>query len=306
MATVLVVGWGPRVLLVGEAESEIAEFPWDADPARAAARRVELRPEDLPGDLVRRVGRLPRETAICAAGGRLTSALEARIHRSVARASLGAIRSARSRSFGTPPESERTYVRAVAAAELVRALRAPEEILITLAREEERVERAAGREARAAESFLPVEGSLLERYAEDWKTARSEYAAHHARLLATLEAEARRVLPNLSQLVGPRVAARILAESGSLEGLGRMAAPRLQLLGSRRRPSPDRGPRYGVLYRADRMADLPLARRGAYARSLAALAAIAARADVMTHRDIVANLLARRDRRLEQLRKRRR
>ena len=125
-------------------------------------------------------------------------------------------------------------------------------------------------------------------------------------LRRTLESEARLRVPNLAAVVGPRVGARLVAAAGGISELARMPAPRIQLLGSRRRPSPERGPRFGVLYRADRMADVPIGRRGAYARTLAALAAIAIRADAHTHRDISAGLVARRDRRVETLRRRRR
>jgi RNA processing factor Prp31 len=52
------------------------------------------------------------------------------------------------------------------------------------------------------------------------------------------------------------------------------------------------------------MADVPAGRRGAYARSLGALAAIAVRADATTRSAISKGLVARRDRRIEQLRKR--
>ena len=304
MASVLVVGWGPQIALLGPADSETREFPWGPDPERGAVRRAGLLPEDLPGDLVRRILELPDATVLHATGSRLASALEARSHRRVVLASLATVRLARSRLRAPSPDIERTFLRAVAARELQRSLCSPEEVLITLAREEERLERAVGREERAAESFLTVDGSLLERYAQDWKAARTGFTTHHARLLATLESEARRVLPNLSQLIGPRVAARMLSASGGLAILGRMSASRLQLLGSRRRPSPDRGPRFGVIYRADRMAEVPLGRRAAYARSLAALAAIAARADATTRHDLTSNLMARRDRRVEELRRR--
>jgi RNA processing factor Prp31 len=60
-----------------------------------------------------------------------------------------------------------------------------------------------------------------------------------------------------------------------------------------------------VIRLADRMSDVPDDRRGAYARSLAALAVIAARADAYTHADLTPSLLARRDRRVETLRRRR-
>ncbi|MGC2360391.1 MAG: hypothetical protein WA691_08845, partial [Thermoplasmata archaeon] len=91
---------------------------------------------------------------------------------------------------------------------------------------------------------------------------------------------------------------------GGVAALARMRAGRIQLLGTRRRPSPDRGPRYGILYRAYGMSDVPPGRRGAYARSLGAMAAIAVRADASTRATISNGLVARRDRRIAQLQSR--
>ncbi len=163
-----------------------------------------------------------------------------------------------------------------------------------------------GREARAAESFIPVPDSPLDRHLVAWGRARGALGDLEEALRETLESEAHRLVPNLSAVVGPRTAARLVALAGGVGALARMPSARIQLLGSRRRPSPERGPRFGILYRADRLADVPIGRRGAYARSLAALAAIAVRADASTHRDISAGLVARRDRRVEALRRRRR
>lgn len=303
---VVAVGRGPRIFLIETPADRLVGIPWDVDPGRAAIRRAELRPEDLPEDLVRRLDLLPPGTTLAAAGPILCEALSRRARRPVEPASVASLR--RVRVFLPPlaADTERTFLRSVATRRLERALRSPAEIVITLAREEERVERALGREERAAESFLTVPDSPLESYVRDWTSARGSIAMHHARLLASLEHEARSVLPNLSRVVGPRVAARLLAASGSLATLGRMSAPRLQLLGSRRRPSAERGPRFGVLYRAERMDEVPLGRRGAYARSLAAIAAIAARADASTGRDISTRLVERRDRRIAELQRRRR
>ena len=165
------------------------------------------------------------------------------------------------------------------------------------------MERAVGREARAAEAFVAVPETPLNHHLPAWDRARSALGELEEALRRTLEAEARRLVPNLSAVVGPRTAARLVASAGGIAALARMPSARIQLLGSRRRPSPERGPRFGLLYRADRLAEVPIGRRGAYARSLAALAAIAVRADASTHRDIGAELVARRDRRVEMLRR---
>jgi nucleolar protein 56 len=267
--------------------------------------RAPLR-EELPRGLVEAVSRLEGEVRLIAAEPVLAAEITRVVGRQTLEPTRDEFRSARARLPVPEASAERAYILTVARQALERALRAPDEILITLAREEERVERALGREERAAEAFVPIPHSPIEEYSLAWEGARAALARHHEALRATVEAEARSVLPNLSSLVGPRVAARLLAAAGGLPALGRMRAPRLQLLGSRRRPSADRGPRYGLLYRAERMEEVPLGRRGAYARSLAALASIAARADALTGADISAPLLARRDRRVDDLRKRRR
>jgi hypothetical protein len=304
--TAVVVGNGPRFFLVRIPRGEAAGFPWDADPERAAARRLGGRAEDLPSGLVASVSELPSDVKVVTADPTLAMNLAVRSRRAAGVADLSELRAARSQVPRVEFETERGFVRAVARQALEQALRSPEEVLVTLAREEERVERALGREARAREALTQVPGSPLEAHRATWEAAEEALEEHHRRLLSALETDARALLPNLSALVGPRVAARLLAAAGSLATLGRISAPRLQLLGSRRRPSPERGPRYGVLYRADRMTDLPTGRRGAYARSLSALAAIAARADASTRRDLSKALIARRDRRVEDLRRSRR
>lgn len=293
-AAAVVVGSGPRLFLVTLPDGPVRPFP-----------RAPLR-EELPRGLVDLLSRLGKDVRVVVGEPSLGSEVAGVIGRPVVEPTRGELRSARARLPLPEPAAERTYVLAVARQTLERALRAPDEILITLTREEERLERALGREQRAAEAFVPIPGSPIEEYSVAWEGAREALARHHGTLRATVEAEARAVLPNLSAVVGPRVAARLLAAAGGMAALGRMRAPRLQLLGSRRRPSADRGPRYGLLYRADRMEDVPLGRRGAYARSLAALASIAARADALTQTDISARLVARRDRRVDDLRKRRR
>ena len=202
------------------------------------------------------------------------------------------------------PAEERELALALAHAALEEALRSPEETLISLAREEERVERALRREGGAAEQFLTAPGSSLEAYVAEWGKFRERFEEHHARLLARLERAAEEVVPNLSAVVGPRVAARLVAQAPGLSALARMSAARLQLLGARRRPSTSRGPRFGLLFRAERMTDVPADRAGALARSVAALAVIAARADATTHAALGPLLVGRRDRRIERLRRR--
>ncbi len=306
MRPAVVLAAGPRIVLVDlEPPGDLRPFPLGATPGEAAERFAALEDGAFPDPLLRAVRALPPGREVAVVPPRWTIPLSRGTGRAVRVAALGEARAARTAVDSVAGPDDRTFRRTVARAALARAMAAPEEVLIALAREEERVERAVGREARAAEAFVAVPSTALAEYAPAWADARAALAGHHARLSTLLERSVRDLAPNLAALVGDRVAARLVAAAGGIGPLGRMAAPRLQLLGARRRPSTGRGPRFGILYRAARMPDVPPGRRGAFARSLAALAVVAARADSTTGADLVPRLLARRDRRVEALRGRR-
>ena len=305
MRPTLIVENGPLLFLVGpEFRTPAGPFAIDADPRHAAARYDSMGPADLPTSLLAAVESLPPESPLVAFPPQLAKAVAERVHRPIGAPTASELRSARAALPSLDASLERRFFLALGRSRLEAALRAPGEVLITLSREEERVERAVGREERAAESFVPVPDSTLDHHLVAWGRARGALNDLEEALRRSVEMEAKRLVPNLSAVVGAQTAARLVAAAGSVRALARMPSSRIQLLGSRRRPSPERGPRFGVLYRADRLAEVPLGRRGAYARSLAALAAIAVRADATTHRDIAAELVARRDRRVAALRRR--
>ena len=300
MGPTVVVARGTTVYLVSGA-GELRRFargPPRGDHALSTA--------ELPAELVTALSRLPTAVSLQVGGAELRQAVSSKLGRPLPAADTAAWRTVLEKVPAPDPLVERREILARAHAELETALRSPEEVLVSLAREEERTERAVGREERAAEAFVAVPGTVLAEHAAAWARTRELLTAHHRDLVGRLEAEARRTVPNLASVVGPRTAARLVAAAGGVAPLARMSSSRLQLLGSRRRPSADRGPRYGALYRAEGMEGVPPDRRAAYARSLAGLAAIAARADALTHRDVAAGLVRRRTARLDQLRRRRR
>jgi snoRNA binding domain, fibrillarin len=302
----LIAGCGPDLYLLPPDSRRALPVPLNG-PLRTSPRpSLDPDPARLPDDLIVALEGHREWTDVVAGTPELVAALGARLRRPVRVASLADLRRLRAFLPALDPATERAYVLEVAQRDLERVLRSPEEILVSLAREEERVERVVGREERAAEALLAPAGTALASYAAEAGHLRAGLVRHHAELARRVEAAAREVVPNLAALVGPRTAARLVSAAGGLSPLGRMRGARLQLLGARRRPSPTRGPRYGVLFRAERMEDVPLERRAAYARSLAALAAIAARADATTRREIAPLLRARRDRRIAELRGRRR
>jgi len=289
---------GPRLILIrGRGDSE-TEIPLGRDP-EAAAEATEHLAETL-STLSRREGGLGRGESpleVCepsllaapASGGapRLLTPVERRAFREASWPPLSAF--------------DREFYLALARRRVAEALSSPVEVLVSLSREEERVERGLLRERGATEQFLTGDLPSLEAFRARWSVLRQTLTEHHDRLVEELEARARAVAPNLSTVVGPRVAARLVARAGGLGALARMSSSRLQLLGSRRRPGPGRSPRFGVLYRAEGMESVPPDRQGAYARSLAALAVIAARMDLAPRPGAVSSLMRRRSRRVTSL-----
>ncbi len=207
----------------------------------------------------------------------------------------------RAAAFSRDPESRALFL-AVARARLAERLRSPEASLAALTREEERVRRVLRREVNAADSWTSEGAPVLAQYARVSAVTRSQLEAHLRELTTTLEREVERLAPNLSAVVGPVVAARLISEAGGLDRLGRLDASRIQLLGARRRFGPGRTPRFGFLFHSEGTDRVPPARAGAFARSVAALAAIAARVDATTKRRVADELVRRRERRIAQLR----
>jgi len=90
--------------------------------------------------------------------------------------------------------------------------------------------------------------------------------------------------PNLTALLGPELAARMVAQAGGLDRLARLPASTVQVLGAERaffehlrgRAPP---PRHGLLFLHSAIQSAPRADRGKLARALAGKVAIAARLD---------------------------
>ncbi len=100
----------------------------------------------------------------------------------------------------------------------------------------------------------------------------------------SLKAEVPAQTPNLNRLLGPELAARLIAQAGGLERLAHLPASTVQVLGAERaffehlrgRAPP---PRHGLLFLHPAIQTAPRPQRGKLARALAAKTAIAARLD---------------------------
>lgn|GEM_PF-4361642 len=183
-----------------------------------------------------------------------------------------------------------------------KALQSPEEELVLLAREQNRLERLLRRETEAREGLIRglSSPSPLTDYAELWAQTLTTLEERRQRLDQEIRRQAARLLPNTTALLGARTAAQLWALLPDRERLLRLPASRLQILGARRR-TPGSTPRHGVLYQAEGMDRVPPPRRGALARSLASWATVALRADLITRGSLGLRLIQRREGRIREL-----
>ena len=124
-----------------------------------------------------------------------------------------------------------------------------------------------------------------------------------------VERSIRELAPNVSEVAGPIIAARLVARAGSVENLARAPAGTVQLLGAERAlfrhlRTGSRPPKHGVLFQHPWVHRAPPWQRGAIARAFAAKIAMAARADAYTKRRIAPDLLKDLEATVEEIRRR--
>ena len=98
-----------------------------------------------------------------------------------------------------------------------------------------------------------------------------------------------KIAPNMTEIAGAVVAARLLEKAGSLKRLAEMPSSAIQLLGAEKslykalsrvkKGKPARFPKHGVIFQHPFVRTLPKSKRGKMARFMAAKLAIAARLD---------------------------
>ena len=99
-----------------------------------------------------------------------------------------------------------------------------------------------------------------------------------------LEGQMERVAPNLSELAGPTIGARLIAKAGGLDKLAMMPASTIQVLGAekalfRALRKGGKPPKHGIIFQHQLVRGSPRWQRGKVARSLASKLAIAAKLD---------------------------
>jgi nucleolar protein 56 len=118
----------------------------------------------------------------------------------------------------------------------------------------------------------------------------------------------REVAPNITELVGPLLGARLLSLAGSLENLAKMPASTIQVLGAekalfRALRTGGRPPKHGVIFQFPEIHSAPRWQRGKIARALATKLAIAAKADYFTGRFIADRMKKELMERIEEIKK---
>lgn len=182
-------------------------------------------------------------------------------------------------------------------------LSSPGEVVISLSREGDRLDRLLQKEKESLGALAAGTGpdTLVASYAKRSEGHVAVLEERRRALDHAIEEAVTRLLPNTSAVVGARTAARLLAHTGSPRALLHLNASQLQIAGAGRRKPGSPTPRHGVLYHAEGMDRVPFDRRGALARSMASWAVVAVRADLLTQGSVGAELAERRERRIQAL-----
>lgn len=113
------------------------------------------------------------------------------------------------------------------------------------------------------------------------------YTEVRQQLSSYLEARMKAIAPNLTELVGTLVGARLIAHAGSLISLAKNPGSTIQILGAekalfRALKTKHATPKYGLIYHSSLVGQATGKNKGKIARSLAAKTAIGVRADALS------------------------
>ena len=109
-------------------------------------------------------------------------------------------------------------------------------------------------------------------------------SAEREKLAEYVESTMKRIAPNVTDVAGATIGARLIAKAGGLDRLARLPASTVQVLGAekalfRALRTGARPPKHGILFQHDAVHTAPKWQRGKIARALANKIAIAARID---------------------------
>ncbi len=134
---------------------------------------------------------------------------------------------------------------------------------------------------------LPEQNSSID-YVENLREKTEDYID---RLGRDIEELMRDIAPNLAEIAGPLIGARLIMLVGGLERLAKLSASSIQILGAekalfRYKSGEGTPPKHGVIFQHPAIRKSPKDKRGKIARVLSTKIAIAARTDNFTKRDL--------------------
>jgi len=126
------------------------------------------------------------------------------------------------------------------------------------------------------------------------------------RLEGQIESDVQRISPNISNIAGFLISARLMSLAGGMERLATMPASTIQLLGAEKalfrfKKEGGKPPKHGVIFQHPLINKASRKNRGKIARILAAKIAIATKADVFTKRNISDDLKNELDRKISNI-----
>jgi len=122
-----------------------------------------------------------------------------------------------------------------------------------------------------------------------------------------IDDDMQKIAPNISEMVGTLIGARLISLAGGLERLATLPASTIQVLGAEKalfrfKKEGGNPPKHGVIFQHSYINRAPKEIRGKIARIFAAKIAIATKADAFTKRDISKDLKEKLDKRLKEIR----
>ena len=191
--------------------------------------------------------------------------------------------------FGSPEEYYKTLRKIaikVTAEKVERELRREDRYAILLLKALDKLNESIN---MLEEKLRDIEEVKISETTEDFRKRIDELKRLRRRIEKEIEEVVTKIAPNLTEIVGPVIAARLLEKAGSLERLAFLPASKIQILGAEkslykalarmRRGKPAKTPKHGIIFIHPFIRTLPKRRRGRMARFMAAKLAIAAKLD---------------------------
>jgi len=115
------------------------------------------------------------------------------------------------------------------------------------------------------------------------------------------------IAPNISEVVGPFIGARLIAQSGGLQRLALMSSSTIQMLGAEKalfrfKKEGGKPPKHGIIFQHAHISRSPRNIRGRIARAMSSKISIAAKADAFTKNSVGEQLREQLDAQVEVLR----